>query len=156
MALSCASKEAKFDSQFNQLQTHMTFDQVKQLLGPPDLREVKPKTPETSISAGVLIETWHYIREDGRVVLFEGGQVTSFGRDNGVSSTVDRGDGAKVIVTPRAIGETCRVDSECIEQNCHFHICSGKNNCQVPVGAVCATNQDCCGGFCDFNICKKR
>jgi hypothetical protein len=38
-----------FDQKFNQLQKNMKVDQVKALLGPPDLREVKEYK-----------EIWHY------------------------------------------------------------------------------------------------
>ena len=143
----------------------MTFDQVKQLLGPPDLREVKPKTqaPAAPTDAPVdapMVESWHYFKDDGRLVLFEGGQVVSFGRDDGKSGgdalAASGAEGVGSSSGPRPIGESCRLDKDCLGKNCHFHVCSGPNNCQVPVGGVCANNQDCCGGFCDFSICKQR
>lgn len=160
----CSSQEpvkaTPFNVSFNQLQLDMTIDQVQKLLGPPDLREVKPAAP----SARVNLETWHYNNQDGgppgtmagsaaRQVVFDGGHVVSFGRDVVAAPAAGPND-SSVDPASRAIGEECKYDRDCKEHNCHFHICSGKNNCQVQLGGVCAINMDCCVGRCDFGHCR--
>ncbi len=145
---SCTAPNAKvtpsFDSKFNELAAQMTTDEVKKLLGPASLRELKDG-----------IETWHYenIGEGSfpKYVQFKSGAVTGFGKEE---TSPSKSDQPSLPSNNREIGQSCKDDVECQSRNCHFNKCSGKDNCNVDLGKICATNHDCCSHFCDFNICR--
>ncbi len=125
----------------------MSAPQVKDLLGAPDLRELKGEK-----------ETWHYSQEGGLQTVFESGKLVEFGRDEPQKQMVI-GTPAPTPPLPvhiLKIGDECHKDVECQSDNCHFHLCSGKNNCSVPVGKTCGTDSDCCEGRCDFQKCRIR
>jgi len=136
-----------FDRKFNELQRDMRTEQVKSLLGPPDLREVKDEK-----------EIWHYNSGDGRRVVFVNGKLAEFAIDQKAQLSAVPAPTPTPIPPPvdLEIGADCKSDNECKLKNCHFHQCAGRNNCTVPVGKVCATDAQCCSGNCDFQICKKR
>jgi hypothetical protein len=146
LGISCSTTHTpSFDSKFNQLQSDMPQDKVQELLGTPDLKELKEG-----------VEFWNYNQNDGRYVQFKNGHVVAFGR--GVWAPTNP-NAPQVNPTPfvaKNIGDTCKIDDDCVSKNCHFKVCSGKNNCQVPDGKVCATNTDCCSGLCDFGFCRKK
>jgi len=133
-----------FDQKFNTLEKGMGPAQVKALLGPPDLREAKGTT-----------ETWHYYQNEGRQVIFDGGKVTEFGKEQPAPPPTPT-LGPTAVPHILRIGDECKKNLECQSDNCHFGRCSGKNNCSVPAGQQCATDNDCCDGRCDFQKCKKR
>ena len=137
-----------FDQKFNDLQKDMSTAQVKVLLGPPDLREAKDDK-----------EVWHYNVNGGRRIAFDHNKVTEFGKDEGQPlppTAAITPVPSPTISSNLEIGEDCLKDAQCKSRNCHFHTCSGLNNCSVPLGHVCGSDADCCGGKCDFQICKKR
>ena len=141
LAPSHGGEPNSFDQKFNTLQKSMALPDVKNLLGPPDLRELKGD-----------LETWHYNQNGGRIVIFDKSGIVEFGREQNPSVSQTP---VEPILVNLDIGQACKEDKQCTSQNCHFHICSGKNNCAVPIGKICAVNSDCCTGLCDFGKCKK-
>ena len=145
---STSPQSPSFDKNFNQIYAEMPQSQVEQLLGAPLLKELQDGT-----------ETWHYSQSGGRRVHFREKKVIGYGAEPpklvSVPAATPQGSPASVVVD-RALGEACDVDGECQSGNCHFHKCSGKNNCHVREGGVCAKDSQCCTGFCDFQICRKR
>lgn len=154
-ACSSSSKDLKipeFDSHFNKLEVGMSKTEVKNLLGEPVLREARNTH-----------ETWHF--EPKREVGFENGKVISFGVDSSeapvslpqtMPATTATTAAAASMITGLGIGETCTENKQCFGDNCHFHICSGRNNCQLKLGAVCATDENCCTGRCSLGTCTKH
>jgi hypothetical protein len=150
--------DTDFDSQFNNLSVGIDSLKAKELLGNPSLKEAKDS-----------IEIWHYNKNGGRFVQLTSGKVTSFGKSEGTFAPTSSGSPqavqqplaqpSELNQTPiaqasRQIGGACSKDKDCKGDNCHFKICSGRNNCQKTVGQVCATDEDCCNSRCNFGFCK--
>ncbi len=131
-----------FDEKFNSLERNMTPTQVKTLLGPPDLREVKDDQ-----------ELWHYAVNNGRRLIFKNGKLTEFGMDVPAQAPTPTPTPPPHDLT---IGSSCKNDKECKSDNCHFGTCSGSTNCSATLGHICATDADCCEGRCDFQFCRKK
>ena len=149
----CSAPIPHFESQFDGLRADMAQDQVKELLGPPDLKELKDH-----------IETWHYGKDSesshARYVQFTERKVTGFGREQSLWAPLpapsEKSDQISRPLHSKLISESCKQDDECQSANCHFKVCAGKNNCTLNAGQVCGTDNDCCTGLCDFGICRVK
>jgi protoheme IX farnesyltransferase len=134
---------SEFDKKFNSLEVGLEKGQVKEKLGEPSLREVIQG-----------IEIWHYTAQqtqsDSKKIEFQNGKVSGFSKELPPPSKAEM-----LPETNRNIGDRCESDTQCSSANCHFSICSGKNNCHRTVGQLCATDNDCCFSRCDFGKCKK-
>lgn len=139
--LSCSSAEKEFQSKFNQLSPKMTADQVEKILGPPQNKQLQND-----------LDTWQYPYK--KFVRFKDSKLTEYGDGSVLTQTKAPDD--KFEGPARPIGQACKEDSHCLSDNCHFKVCSGPQNCFIPLGGMCAVDKQCCGGICDMGKCIKQ